>query len=239
MKVSIVILNWNTLDLLKRCVDSIEAHTDPIFYELIIVDNGSEEEGTKAFIDKVADIPIFNETNKGFSGGNNQGAKEAKGDYICFLNSDTYVGPRWLEDMLEVIYKYPKRGAVGPCGNPIRAEVDGVMYNFPQHKGMVAKDCYVPTLIGFCILVKKHVFEEIGGWCEDFKVGNYEDRYLSEMIKSKGYELWLSAKADLTHEHPGRTFEKNQIDYNKHLIDNKRLFEEKMEEINNGKEKEN
>lgn len=239
MKVSIVILNWNTLDYLKACVSSIQDNMDPRLYELIIVDNGSEEEGTIEYIEQVADIPIYNETNKGFSGGNNIGARESNQEFICFLNSDTVVGPNCFEDMLKVFEENPGCGAVGPCANPIRSEVDGVMYNFPQWKGMITEDRQVPALIGFCILIKRSVFEEIGGWCEDFKVGNYEDRYISEMVKGAGYELWLSAKADLTHEKPGRTFEKNQVDYNKHLLDNKRLFEEKMEELKNGREKEN
>lgn len=225
MRTSIIVLNWNTLDYLKKCIGSIKKYTRDC--EIIIVDNGSTEAGTRDYISGVADKAVFNEKNLGFARGNNIGARQADGEFLCFMNSDVAVGENWLEDMHEIFSRDKQCGAVGPLANPVSGVVNGQIFRYPQYRGMFLEDTKVSNLIGFCILMKRDLFEKIGGWDEDFETGNYEDNYLSEMIRREGCNLWVSAYADVIHT-PGRTFDKNKIDYIGTLERNRQLFIKKI-----------
>ena len=91
MDVSIIIINYNTLDLTKDCIDSVFNHTTGVLYEVILVDNGSTD-GSKSVFEKDTRIKYYyNPTNLGFGNANNIGFKLASGKYIFLLNSDTYL----------------------------------------------------------------------------------------------------------------------------------------------------
>ncbi|MCJ7804155.1 glycosyltransferase, partial [Patescibacteria group bacterium] len=97
IKISIIILSWNTKDLLKKCLKSI-----PFYAEIIIVDNGSTD-GTIHFLNslKWPNLKfIKNKSNLGFAKGNNQGIKAASGDLIMLLNSDTVVEKKTIEKLV-------------------------------------------------------------------------------------------------------------------------------------------
>ena len=89
MNVSIIIVNYNTLHVLKPCIDSIVNQTHDVEYEIIVVDNGSTDGSIEALStdERVTLIPMGE--NLGFGRANNQGLKISKGKYIFFLNSDT------------------------------------------------------------------------------------------------------------------------------------------------------
>ncbi len=99
--VSVIIVNFNGQKWLKKCLDSLLDQTYNNF-EIIFVDNNSSDDSIefleKNYQDKRIKI-IKNEKNLGFAGGNNVGIKEAKGDYILFLNNDTWVGEGFLENL--------------------------------------------------------------------------------------------------------------------------------------------
>jgi hypothetical protein len=89
--VSIVIINYNTIHLTKQCIESIVFHTKLVSYEIILVDNGSSEEGVEQLSNLYANLTLIrNVENLGFSKANNIGIKHAKGKYVLLLNSDTY-----------------------------------------------------------------------------------------------------------------------------------------------------
>jgi GT2 family glycosyltransferase len=102
MNVSIIIINYNTFELTCNCIESVIKHTKEIEYEIILVDNASNECNPKLFVDKFSNLKlIVSEANSGFAGGNNLGIAEANGEYILLLNSDT-----WLEeDAISKSYK--------------------------------------------------------------------------------------------------------------------------------------
>lgn len=99
-KTSIVILSYNTYELTKTCIESIRRFTPPGSYEVIVVDNGSED-SSSAWLKEQKDIKLLvNEENKGFPAGCNQGIKiAAEGNDILLLNSDVIVTPRWLVNL--------------------------------------------------------------------------------------------------------------------------------------------
>jgi len=110
-KLSIIILSWNTKELLKNCLDSLPKKKD---YEVIVVDNASTD-GSREFLKEKRGIEvIFNKKNLGFAKGNNQGLKKAKGEYTLLLNSDTVVRPGALKKLVSYLDRNPRILAVSP-----------------------------------------------------------------------------------------------------------------------------
>ncbi len=112
-KVSIIIVNWNGLEHLGTCLESLQAQTLRDF-EVVLVDNGSTD-GSIAFLK--ASYPWVNlvelPTNTGFATGNNIGLEHAAGEYIVALNNDTRADARWLETIVRVADANPQVGMVG------------------------------------------------------------------------------------------------------------------------------
>ena len=231
MKTSIIIPNWNTDYCLRNCVESIKKFTKD--YELIIVDNGSKREEIRQYIKEVADKYIFNKTNLGFPKACNQGAKIAEGGLICFLNSDTIVTENWLSNMIKTMENSEKCVAVGPLGNPeFRTdEKTGTIFGHQQYEGQYNKDTKVKFLVGYCLLIKKEIFDKIL-FDEDFELGMYEDNILCEKINKLGYEMWVSSKSLVKHI-GSVTFRINDLDYKELLEKNKKIYDKKIKEIYN------
>lgn len=101
---SIVILNWNTSNLLSNCINSIRKHTHGLEYEIIVVDNGSADGSPKMVRDEFPDVTLI-ETGKnlGFSRGNNIGIQAAKGEMILILNSDVLLRENALLPWVEFL----------------------------------------------------------------------------------------------------------------------------------------
>ena len=89
MDVSIIIVTYNTCQMTGECIDSIIEHTRDVDYEIIVVDNASRDASKQTFSHDSRLTYIYNEENIGFGRANNIGAREAKGDYLFLLNSDT------------------------------------------------------------------------------------------------------------------------------------------------------
>ena len=102
-----------------------------------------------------------------------------------------------------------------------------MVWNFEQYKGQYTEDTHVNHISAFCLLIKRDVFDSVGGWDEDFGLGNFEDTYLNYCLKKKGYELWISSDADVTHATPRRTWIKNKVDYDSLFKKNELIFKNK------------
>lgn len=115
MDVSIIIINYQTPDLVIECIRSIKEKTQGIDYELIVVDNGSKDDSLKKINDAVgADIHlIVSKQNLGFGKANNLGAKYAQGKYIFLLNSDTILMNNAILELIHYLENHPDTGIVG------------------------------------------------------------------------------------------------------------------------------
>lgn len=121
VKLSIIILNWNTKELLRQCLESLGQRCRA---EIIVVDNGSTDGSQKYLKAQSSKLKtttknlklkiILNRENLGFARGNNQGIKVASGKYIMLLNSDTVVREGAIEKLIEFMEKNPAVGAVSP-----------------------------------------------------------------------------------------------------------------------------
>ncbi len=111
---SIIIVNWNTKNLLINCIDSIYSNTSmPL--EIIVVDNGSADGSVEAVYEKYSDVKVIsNNKNLGFARANNRAIRQMKGQYAVLLNSDTYIKDGALERMYEFMQNTPDAGICGP-----------------------------------------------------------------------------------------------------------------------------
>lgn len=104
--VSIIIVNYNSFSLLDNCLRTLFLETKEITIEVIVVDNGSTEEGIDEVISKYAKVKfILNDTSQGFAAANNQGFQVTSGKYILMLNNDVV----FIEDVISKIVKFSKQ----------------------------------------------------------------------------------------------------------------------------------
>lgn len=210
--VSIVIAIKDNLNYLKQCIKSIYKWTK-VDFELIVVDNDSGNE-VKAFLNKLVEAKsnakvITNSENIGHAYAMNQGIKVAANEYICMLDADTIVSKDWLEDMMQCFYLYDDCGIVTPSQSVLS---DMVYVNFdeeltPENVGLFSdklkkthKEVEYDKTYGFCHLVKKSVYTELGSY--DWK------RYLNAACREtdlfwrasiRGYKIYWAKGAFVYH----------------------------------------
>lgn len=192
-RISIVIPNKDHVEDLKRCISSIEEKSTYDNYEIIVVENNSETKEIKDYYELLKDDPrvkVVTYTGSfNYSAINNFGVKETTGEYILLLNNDTQViTVNWMEEML----MYAQREDVGAVGAKLyygdkTIQHAGVVIglgahrtaghtHYKQHRenlGYMGRLCYaqdVTAVTGACLLVKKSLFEKVGGLDESFAI---------------------------------------------------------------------
>lgn len=213
--VSIVVLCYNGLDEVTRpCVESILKNTQSGSYELILIDNASSD-GTPGYLKTLAEahshvqIQLNNE-NKGYAGGNNDGIRLARGDYIVLLNNDTLVPHGWLERLLLPLDVQPDVGLVGPitnsAGNEQRVDLSGLTeVNFEVIAGAYtqrqSKHWFTTEKLGFfCVALRRNLTHEIGGLDEQFGIGMFEDDDYCARTRQRGYRLAVAEDCFVYHK---------------------------------------
>ncbi len=115
-KLSIIIVNWNTRDILLDCLDSIAAYPPSRPYDVWVVDNASSDGSVAAVRERYPDVRVIENTeNRGFAAANNQAIEASQGDYVLLLNSDTIVHAQALERMARFLDAHDRVGIVGAC----------------------------------------------------------------------------------------------------------------------------
>jgi GT2 family glycosyltransferase len=212
--VSIIIVTWNGLRHLRTCLDAV-AGQQGVDAETILVDNGSTD-GSADFVR--AHFPAVRivalESNFGFAGGNNAGARVARGRHLAFLNNDTAVEPGWLLALRQgvddaagvalatsrVVYMHDP-GVIDSAGDGV-LRIGGAFKRF--HGARLAdvpeamESGEVFGVCGAACLVSKAVFDELGGFDEEFFV-SHEDVDLSYRARLRGYRCRYVASAVVRH----------------------------------------
>ena len=209
--VSIIIVSWNGRRFLDDCLTSVAAQVG-LDWEAILVDNAS----TDGTVDYVRErypwvrLVVLQE-NHGFAGGNNAGAREARGQYLAFLNNDTIAESGWLAALRAGIDE-PRQVALTTSRivymhNPaiLDSAGDGVLRwggAFKRHHGASAdvalESREVFGVCGAACLMPKRVFDELGGFDEDF-FASHEDVDLSYRARLRGYRCRYVADAIVRH----------------------------------------
>ncbi len=212
--VSIIIPVFNKLELTHRCLKSILKNTRYGNYEVIVVDNGSTD-ATRDYLKKLKAPnihPVFNEENLGYVGGCNAGASKARGDYLLFLNNDTEVRPGWLGTMVTLAEEHPDAGVVGSklvfpdgtlqeAGGIIFSDGNGWNYgrgfnpNDPRFN-FVRKVDYVS---GASLMVRRTLWEKIGGFDQRYAPAYYEDTDLCFSARREGYQVYYQPASVVIH----------------------------------------
>ena len=236
-KTSIIILTYNNLSLTKDCIESIFKYTEKDSYETIVVDNASTDD-TVAYLKEQKNIKtIFNSENVGFPKGCNMGIQLASKDNdILLLNNDTIVTTNWLKNLKICLESDEKIGAVGAISNN-NDNLQGCDFtydNFEDMQILAAKNNISDPkkwerkvcLIGYCMLIKRSVLDQLGGLDEKYSPGYIEDNDLSLRIINLGYDLMLCHDAFI-HHYLGTAFRKDQEKFNQLILKNRAYFEQK------------
>ncbi len=234
---SIVIPAWNAWDHTRRCLQSLGSTLGPSD-QVVVVDNGSTD-GTRQALAAYAWVEVVaNEENRGFAGGCNDGAAKARGDVVVFLNSDTIVPAGWLDELLAPFDRNDV-GAVGPRSDnvsgrqktPAVPDPDEDPQAFSEfaeewrviHSGQTSD---AGRLTGFCLALRKSVFDELGGFDERFEIGGFEDDDLCRRVRHRDLRLLIS-HGSFVHHRAHASFVANDVDWRTTQEDNRVRFEEK------------
>lgn len=220
-KISIIIPNKDHAADLERCVTSIFERSTYDNYEILIVENNSETQEIQDYyaklrqMDKVRVLTYFGEFN--YSAVNNFGVSKAEGEYVLLLNNDTQViTANWMEELL----MYAQRGDVGAVGAKLyyadnTIQHAGVILGLGAHRtaghchykqarqnlGYMGRLCYAQNLsavTGACLMVKKSLFDEVGGLDESFAI-SLNDVDFCLKLRAKGLLNVFTPFAELYH----------------------------------------
>ena len=219
--ISIIIPNKDHVEDLRRCIESITDLSSYDNYEIIIVENNSETDEIREYYNSLRMHPkVRIEEYKGefnYSKINNFGAGFAKGEYLLLLNNDTEVITRnWIEELL----MYAQRDDVGAVGCMLyypdyTIQHAGIVLGMGAHRtaghshykmakenlGYMGRLCYsqnVSAVTGACLMVRKALFDEVGGLSEDLAIA-LNDVDLCLKLRQKGKLNVFTPFAQLFH----------------------------------------
>lgn len=216
MRVTLIIVHWNTPDLLRNQLTLIKPDKN---IEVIIVDNKSEKSINWVKKDFLNIILVENSINLGYAIGCNTGAKIAKGSWLLFLNPDVLITNKQILEMVDQAEKNnfdaasPKPKSDNyqkPLPSPL-----SLMIEFTPLNRIISLNIFRKrTLFGGCLLIKKGVLKQLGGWDERFFLW-FEDSDLTKRLYDNNYRVgWLDIKVN----HTGGVAFKRMGDRNKRKI---------------------
>lgn len=202
-KVSIVIPVYNAEKTLPQCIKSI-LELDYKNYGVTFVDDGSVDQSRHIILSYVKKhkkrIKFIEQKHKGPATARNLGAKSSHGNIIVFTDSDCIVLKNWIKLLLKSFNN--NIGAVG--GGLIPYSLRNLSERFEQYRrellyGKMKR--YIDTLPACNLAIKREVFEEVGGFDEEFKYPSSEDYELCYRVREKGYKILYDPKISVIHFH--------------------------------------
>lgn len=210
--VSIVIPVYNQWETTLACLVSILENTPDIPYEVIIADDDSQDD-TRRLAELAPGVHhITNTENLGFLRNCNQAARQASGKYLVLLNNDTHVQPNWLAHLVYLVEQDEHVGIAGPmllypdgrlqeAGGIIWQDGSGWNYGHLDYPGRPEYNYLkeVDYISGACILVRKSLWDEIGGFDDRFAPAYYEDTDLAFEVRRRGYKVVYQPLSRVVH----------------------------------------
>jgi len=218
---SIVIVNWNTKELTRQCLDSLYSTLPDLAIEIFVVDNASNDGSPQMVRD---DFPqahlVENSLNLGFATANNQAIHLSTGRYILLLNSDTVIKPGAIDRLVSFMEANPQAGAAGarllnPDGSQqyscspaptLGREIKRMFYlpgvrpdgNYEMKDWDLNLPVRVDVLLGACLLLRRQVLEIVGLMDEDYFMYS-EEVDLCARIQESGWQLYWVPQAEVIH----------------------------------------
>jgi len=226
----IVIPVWGHLAFTKKCIEQVETDTS-CPYRLIIIDNASDQK-TREYLEALAKrlkgrmVLIKNQKNEGFIKAVNKGIAFSNAEFVCILNNDTIVTAGWLGEMLKLFEADPKIGIVNPSSNSLGQKIPkgtGLTEFAGGMKSQAGRFVEIGSALGFCMLMKRKLFSEIGYFDETYGRGNFDDTDFSLRTKRHGYKMVRAFASYVYHKEQGSF--KAVRNFRKDFAKNKKLFE--------------
>ena len=220
MDLSIIIVTWNTKDLLQKCLDSIYKTIHDITFEVIVIDNASEDDTVVMLRGNFPHITLLkNSQNLGFGAANNQGLQIMRGRYALLLNSDTVLTIHAVEELFAFMETHPESAMA--CGQLLNS--DGSKQNsiasfpslltlmtnmplleylfpkrYPSKRYNYEKPIEVDSGIGACLLVRKKAIDEVGMFDERYFFF-FEETDWAYQMKKVGWKIFHIHTAFIYH----------------------------------------
>lgn len=219
--VSIVVVNYNGAEVILNCLASIHSHLAQTAYEVIVVDNASEDGSPALIAERFPKVLLLKQsTNLGFGAANNVGISHAQGELLFLLNSDTVLTHNVLPVLVSKLLQSPQIGIVGPrLLNPDGsfqlsvAKDIGIWgefltaqqvrrYRSPKTRKTLTKryshDQFVDVVVGAAMLMRRSLFIKAGGFDESFFM-YFEESDLCKRVRNLGYTILYTPEASLIH----------------------------------------
>ena len=216
--VTVVVVTWNALPWLERCLESVSGQ------DVIVVDHGSTDGTVQLVRERFPDVHVVEQDNKGMGGGNNAGMRIARGRYFLLLNSDAWVVGDALERLVRFADEHPEAAVVGPKllntdgtlqrsvrGEPtlwrlateylfIRKLAPHTQLLNPLYAGGFAHDrvCEVEWLYGPALLVRREAVDAVGAFDEAFFMFSEEVDLLTRFRRA-GWKVVFFPGAEVVH----------------------------------------
>ena len=212
VETSIVVPVFNQFAFTQACLASIQKYAGPEKFEVIVVDDGSDD-ATPKHLPKIPGLVyVRNENNAGFIASCNRGAAQARGRFLVFLNNDTEVRDGWLTALRETFVREPQAGLVGsklifPDGRLQEAGGiiwrDGSGWNRGKFDDPGKPEYNYLREVDYCsgasIMVPRALFEEVGGFDPKFAPAYYEDVDLAFKLHRSGYKILYQPLSQIIH----------------------------------------
>ncbi len=223
--VSVCVVNWNCVDMLRACLASLYDRPQGVAFEVVVVDNASTDGAADMVADEFPQVHLLrNAANLGFSRGNNQAADLARGRYLFFLNNDTEVPAGGLSAFAAYAEKHPRVGMIGPrlrgadgtCQISYRTKptLAAMLHRVTvlRWTGLFRRAYYryrrstfdpsgvrpVEVLMGAAVFLPRAAFEASGRWDERYRFGG-EDLDLSAQVNRRHGVVYFSQVEVLHH----------------------------------------
>jgi GT2 family glycosyltransferase len=238
MDLSIIYVNWNSLDYLRESIASVIEQTHSVAYEIIVVDNASPEPGVDLLKQTFPDVKIIHsENNLGFAGANNLGFRHSTGEFVLFLNPDTKLMAPSIDLLIARHKSLPDAGIVG-CkllNTDLSVQLSSIQtYPTILNQAMDAEylrlrwpECplwkiaplfsekvslmKVEIIPGACMLLRRSVFERIGLFSEEYFM-YAEDLDLNYKVKAAGLTNYYVGETAIIH-HGGTSSSRQRVSH--------------------------
>lgn len=223
ISLSLILVNYNGSKILYDCLSSIDKFIEDYAYEAIIVDNFSTDDSVKIIKDNFPSFKLIcSQNNLGFGKANNLAVKHSQGEHLLFLNTDTILIENTPKILSEYLHQNYDVAAVGSritfqdssyqlsCGNlpnlvvelfdKIRYTLDNKWHSLFSnlHDRLYSKVQEVGWVTGACLMIRRDVFEQIGGFDENFFM-YFEDKDICKRVKDLGYKVVYYPKTTIIH----------------------------------------
>jgi N-acetylglucosaminyl-diphospho-decaprenol L-rhamnosyltransferase len=223
LDISLVLVNYNGSDFIDDCLNSIDRVFDCCDREVIIIDNFSTDDSVKIVKDNFPQFKLItSQVNLGFSKANNLAVKYSQGNHLLFLNTDTILTENTPQILSDYLNQNPNVGAVGSritfeegsyqlsAGKLPNLAIelwDKIKYGLDRRWHQLFSGIYdrqystireVGWLTGACLMIRRDVFEQIGGFDESFFM-YFEDKDICKRVRDAGFKVVYYPETSLIH----------------------------------------